>query len=90
MGPSSRRLLNHLAQSNQTNSTSSIVFQGPRVRMSSVVYRPLIVSAVALSEESPRQSTDDFMPASAGLASCQSGIVLRQRQPSRRTEVHWR
>jgi hypothetical protein len=39
--------------------------QGPRRRTSSVLYRPMIVSASALSNESPREPTEVTTPASA-------------------------
>jgi hypothetical protein len=38
---------------------------GPRRRTSSVLYRPMIVSASALSNESPREPTEVTAPASA-------------------------
>jgi len=41
--------LNQSTHSSVAYSTSSIPFYGPRRRMSSVLYRPIIVSAKALS-----------------------------------------
>ena len=38
---------------------------GPRRRTSSVLYRPMMVSANALSNESPREPTEATAPASA-------------------------
>jgi hypothetical protein len=40
-------------------------FQGPRRRISSVLYSPMIVSASAWSNESPREPTEVTAPASA-------------------------
>ena len=48
MGSRSRRWLNQSTHSKVAYSTSSIPFQGPRRRISSVLYSPMIVSARAL------------------------------------------
>lgn len=41
----------------------ALVFQGPRLRITSVLYKPLMVSARALSWASPVLPTDGWMPA---------------------------
>jgi len=64
MGSRIRLLLNQSIQDRVANSTSSALFQGPSLRMTSVLYRPLIVSAIALSYESPRLPTQALNPAS--------------------------
>ena len=46
---SSRLLLNQSTQSSVAYSTASIFRQGPRRRITSVLYKPLMVSARALS-----------------------------------------
>ena len=61
IGSSSRRLLNQSTQSRVANST---LRQGPRRRMISDLNRPMMVSARALSYESPTLPTEDSIPAS--------------------------
>ena len=65
MGARSRRWLNQSIHSKVAYSRSSMPFQGPRRRISSVLYSPMIVSASALSNESPREPTEVTAPASA-------------------------
>lgn len=52
----------HLAVAISTALTS---LQGPCRRMTSVLYRPLMLSASALSYDDPTAPTDGVMPASA-------------------------
>jgi hypothetical protein len=59
------RWLNQSTHSKVAYSTSSRPFQGPRRRMSSALYRPTMVSASALSYESPTEPTEETAPASA-------------------------
>ncbi len=54
----------------------STVRHGPRCLITSVLYKPLIVSASALSNESPTLPAEAEMPASA-------------RRSENRTEVYW-
>ena len=49
MGSSSRRSLNHSTHSKVANSTAASDRQGPRLRITSVLQRPLMLSAKALS-----------------------------------------
>src|SRR6266849_5282533 len=65
MGSSNRRVLNQSTQSSVANSTASRCRHGPLRRITSVLNRPMMVSASALSYESPRLPTDGAMPASA-------------------------
>lgn len=62
---SNRRLLNQSTHSRVAYSTASIFRHGPRGHMTSVLNRPLIVSASTLSYESPTLPTEDSIPASA-------------------------
>ena len=57
-----RRLLYQSTQVSVAISTSSMVRQGPRFRITSVLHNPLMVSAKALSYESPTLPTDGVMP----------------------------
>src|SRR5215216_5674926 len=65
MGSRRRRWLNQSTPSKVAYSTWSMPFQGPRRRISSVLYSPMIVSARALSKLSPREPTEATAPASA-------------------------
>jgi hypothetical protein len=53
IGSRRRRLLNQSTHSSVANSTASMFRQGPRRRITSVLYNPMIDSARALSYESP-------------------------------------
>ena len=64
MGSRIRRWLNQSTHSRVANSTGSRPRQGPRVRITSVLYSPMMDSARALSYESPTLPTDGSM---AGL-----------------------
>jgi hypothetical protein len=64
IGSKSRRWLNQSTHSKVAYSTWSRPLHGPR-RISSVLYSPMIVSARALSNESPREPTEQTAPASA-------------------------
>src|SRR5512144_2203201 len=65
IGSSSRRLLNQSTHSSVAYSTASNDRHGPRRWMTSVLNRPITVSASALSYESPTLPTEGSMPASA-------------------------
>ena len=65
LGSRIRRLLNQSTHSRVANSTASRLRHGPRVRITSVLYSPMMDSARALSYESPTLPTDCSMPASA-------------------------
>src|SRR5213594_3263858 len=65
IGSSSRRWLNQSTHSSVAYSTASRCRHGPRRWITSVLYRPMIVSANALSYESPTLPTDGSAPASA-------------------------
>ena len=65
IGSRIRRLLNQSTHSRVANSTASRLRHGPRVRITSVLYSPMMDSARALSYESPTLPTDCSMPASA-------------------------
>ena len=66
--PCRRWLFHHATHSAVALSTSAAVRHGPRRRISSALYKPLIVSARALSYESPLEPTELAMPASASRA----------------------
>src|SRR4029453_15601974 len=63
--PCSRRWLYQSTHSKVASSRSSRPRQGPRRRISSVLYSPIVLSAKALSKESPREPTEVTAPASA-------------------------
>ena len=63
MGSRSLRWLNQSTYSRVAYSRWSRSFQGARLWMSSVLYRPMTDSARALSYESPTEPTDGVMPA---------------------------
>jgi len=58
-------LLNHSIHSRVANSTASSDRHGPRLRITPVLYRPLMLSAKALSSLSPTLPTEGSIPASA-------------------------
>ena len=58
MDENRRFWLNQATHSRVANSTASLVFQGPRRWISSALYKPLMVSARALSELSPQLPTE--------------------------------
>jgi hypothetical protein len=61
--PCSRGVLNQSTHSRVASSTWSMPRQGPRRRISSVLYSPIWDSAAALSEESPTDPTEATAPA---------------------------
>ena len=65
IGSSSRRLLNQSTQPSVSIPTSVMLYQGSSCPITSVLYRPLIVSASALSCAAPTLPTYDAIPASA-------------------------
>src|ERR671910_1212647 len=65
IGSSRRRLLNQSTHSRVASSMASKLRHGPRRWITSALNKPLIVSARALSYESPVLPTDGSMPASA-------------------------
>src|SRR5919202_5847639 len=64
IGSRRRRLLYQSTHSKVANSTASMLRHGPRRRITSVANRPLIVSASALSYESPTLPAEGSIPAS--------------------------
>ncbi len=65
IGSSRRVWLNQSTHSRVANSTASRLRHGPRRWITSALNKPLIVSARALSYESPTLPTEGSMPASA-------------------------
>ena len=63
--PCRRWLFHHATHAAVARSTSAAVRHGPRRRINSALYKPLIVSARALSYESPLAPTELAMPASS-------------------------
>src|SRR3954447_15248365 len=65
IGSRRRRVLYQSTHSRVANSAASMLRHGPRRRITSVLNRPLIVSASALSYESPTLPTEGSIPASS-------------------------
>lgn len=63
--PSSRRLLNQSTQQSVSNSTCSTLRQDPVLPITSVLYSPMVVSASALSYDSPTLPTEGSTPAAS-------------------------
>src|SRR5512133_1070725 len=82
-----RRWLNQSVYSAVAYSRWATVRHGPRRLISSVLYRPLIVSASALSNESPVVPTEAAIPASARRSVYRMDVYCEPRSVCATTEL---
>ena len=77
-------MLNQSTHASVANSTASMCRHGPRRRITSVLNRPMIVSARALSYASPRLPTASAMPASAS----RDAVIRVASQVTEKKEIY--